>query len=97
MVIVKSLEEHSSLILSFLSTKKGVIMLLVELVFSHRILRKIFHRPTHGRLWCGKIYLGEKTRLPLVGSYLSVLPWKKSILVFIKAQTKARIQSLCFR
>ena len=35
-----------------------IVVLPVEIRFFHRIVRKEFHRPTDGRLWCDKIYSG---------------------------------------
>ena len=45
---------------------------------------------------CGKIYLSGNRRFPLGSnvSSLSILPWNKSKLVFIKAKTKASMLKL---
>ena len=72
-------------------------MLSVEIRLFHRIFRKAFHRPTHERLWCGKVIpLGGNQ--PLVSSFLShpSLPWEKSNCVFNKAKTEASVQSFRF-
>lgn len=66
-------------------------LLPVEIVFFQGIMRKVFHKPTHGRFWYSKIYSGGNRRQPVgfQGS-ISVLPTmgKKSNLVPIKAKTE---------
>lgn len=38
---------------------RKAILLLMEITFFPRIVRKAFQGPMHGRLWCGKIHLGS--------------------------------------
>ena len=64
----------------------------------HGITREAFQEPTHGRLWCGKIFSGRNRSCPQVSNVSSppILPWKKPSLVLSKVEAKASVWSFCF-
>ena len=70
----------------------------VEIRLFHEIMRKGFQGPTHGRVWCGKLYSAGNRSCPWVSNVPSpsVPPWKKYNGVLSKTKTKASIQSKAY-
>lgn len=71
-----------------------ILVLPVEIVFFHRILRKAFHVPMHGRLRAARFIWLEIPAVAWVPPSL-VQPRKKPNPSFSKAKIKASGQSAC--